>query len=246
MEKLISQLKTLPQWQRLLILVAIPIASIVYAWSMLISPVKEEINNTKAEIEKVKTEINNIKASLNPSIIENLKKEEAALRAELSLKEEELKRLVGELPEEGEISTLLRNIGQVAQKSGLSILNMQVSPPQQATYVLVEEIDRKREDVKRKVVKEAQQEPQQQQQQQQQKNTQQAQQAAPLQSASFMRSELKLTLLGSYGSIKNFIGNLKKEGVISYPASMSLTPQGDKIRVEIIIYLLMKAKGGET
>ncbi|MCS6998863.1 MAG: hypothetical protein NZL86_05660 [Aquificaceae bacterium] len=239
MEKIIAQFKALPQWQRLFLLVIVPLALSVYAWFMLISPAKEEVNKLKVEIETRRAEIKGIRASMNPALIENLKKEKSKLEEELRLKEEERERLVGELPKEGDIGLLLKNIGQVARKSGVVILGMQVSTPQQATYVLLEEGNRK-------VVNEAQpqQQPQQAQQQAQQKAQQAQPQPPPQQGVSLLRSELKLSLVGSYTSTQDFIKNLRREGIVSYPTSMSLMPDGNRLKVEMTIYLLMK--GGET
>lgn len=227
MEKLISQFKALPQWQRFSILIVSPIALTALLWFMQISPVMEEIKKTREEIEKVKIEINNIRASIDHSLIENLKKQEEELKTELNRKEEELKKLVGEIPKEGEIGTLFRNIGRIAKRSGVNIFSMQASPPQAVSYAYIEG-----------VVKEIQQ------QQEQQKQAQQTQQATPLQSVNFMKSELKLSLMGSYVSIENFIVNLEREGILSYPVYLSLKPEGDRVRAEITIHLLMK--GGET
>ncbi|MEN3028038.1 MAG: hypothetical protein ABDH29_02205 [Aquificaceae bacterium] len=232
MEKIIAQFKALPQWQRLILLVVVPLAFSAYAWLMLISPAREEVNRLKGEIETRRGEIKKIRASMDPTLIGNLKKEKAKLEEELRLKEEELKKLVGEIPEEGDIGLLLKNIGQLARKSGVIILGMQVSTPQQSTYVLLEEGGRK-------MVKEAQPQQQPQQAQQQAKT-----QPSPQQGVSLLRSELKLSLSGSYTSTQDFIKNLRREGIVSYPTSLSLTPEGNRLRVEMTIYLLMK--GGET
>lgn len=242
MEKIIAQFRTLPQWQRLFLLAAIPLALSVSIWFMLISPAREEIKKLTGEIETRKTEIKNIRASMNPALIENLKKEEANLRAELQLKEEEQRRLVGEIPEEGEIGLLLRNIGQIAKKSGVVLLSMQISTPQSATYVLVEEGGRKKV-IEAQPQQQAQQQPQQAQQQPQQKPQQAQPQSSP-QGVSFLRSELKISFLGSYSSVRDFINNLRREGIISYPTSLSITPDGNRVKAEITIQLLMK--GGKT
>ncbi|MDW8295186.1 MAG: hypothetical protein RMK21_07560, partial [Aquificaceae bacterium] len=102
------------------------------------------------------------------------------------------------------------------------------------------------EEGNRKVVKEAQpqQQPQQAQQQAQQKAQQAQPQPPPQQGVSLLRSELKLSLVGSYTSTQDFIKNLRREGIVSYPTSMSLMPDGNRLKVEMTIYLLMK--GGET
>lgn len=233
MQKLIEQFKALPTWQRYFLLLGLPLVLVVYLWFMLLSPAMDEVSKLRVDVQNAKTDIERIKASLNPAILENLKKEEEALKEEYANKQAELESLVGEIPTERDVGKLISNLGRIAKKSKLTILNIQVSAPQKATYTMYQEGEKK-------IVRELQQ------QQQTQQAGQQAQQQPaqqPQEGLSFLRSEVKLTLLGSYTSLKTFLDGLRKEGIISYPLSLSLSSEGSNIKAEMVIYILMKEEG---
>lgn len=229
MEKIIAQFKALPTWQKYTLILGLPLILIVYIWLMLISSTNEEVSKLRIDLHNTKSEIDNIRASMNLGIIENLKKEEKRLEEEYLKKERELLSLVGQIPTQKEIGLIIRNIGKIAQKSGLIVINMQISSPQKVNYVLFQ-------DGEKKFVKEIQGGQQSQDQQQQQ----QAQPASQQEGVSFLRSELKVTLLGSYDSLRNFLKSLKSEGITSYPLSLNLTPEGNILKTELVIYILMK------
>jgi Tfp pilus assembly protein PilO len=52
MEKLKAQWSALPQWQKLLILLILPIAIIGYIYAMLITPLREELEKNRKEKEE--------------------------------------------------------------------------------------------------------------------------------------------------------------------------------------------------
>ncbi len=235
MERLLAQLKALPPWQRHVLLLGIPIALILYLWFMLISPAGEEVDRLRGDVNREKTEVERLRASIKPSVLENLRKEEEKLNEEYSRKYTELTALVGEIPTQKDISLVLRSIGKVARSSGVKLLGMQIGTPQQASYQLAEEGGKKL--IKEITVQQGQQGGQQQTQQQTKQQPKQAQQQ---EGVKFLRSELKLSFSGNYKQVSNFINTLKKEGVISYPVSMSLTNEGKELKGELVIYLIMK------
>jgi len=229
MEKIIAQFKALPTWQKYTLILGPPLILIVYIWIMLISSTREEVSKLRIDLQNTKSEIDSIRASMNLGIIENLKKEKKRLEEEYIKKERELLSLVGQIPTQKEIGLIIRNIGKIAQKSGLIVVNMQISSPQKVNYVLFQ-------DGEKKFVKEIQGGQQSQDQQQQQ----QAQPASQQEGVSFLRSELRVTLLGSYDSLRNFLKSLKSEGITSYPLSLNLTPEGNILKTELVIFILMK------
>ncbi len=232
MEKIIAQFKALPTWQKYTLILGLPLILIVYIWLMLISSTSEEVSKLRIDLQNTKSEIDSIRASMNLGIIENLKKEKKRLEEEYIKKERELLSLVGQIPTQKEIGLIIRNIGKIAQKSGLIVINMQISSPQKVNYVLFQ-------DGEKKFVKEIQ-GGQQSQDQQQQQQQQQAQPASQQEGVSFLRSELRVTLLGSYDSLRNFLKSLKLEGITSYPLSLNLTPEGNILKTELVIYIIMK------
>lgn len=236
MENIKAQFKNLPPWQKYFLVLGLPILLSLYIWFILISPVLEETNKLKLEKEQVEKEIENIRNSIRPAILNGLRKEKERLEAEYAQKYAELTSMVGEIPTEKDAAKIIRNIGSIATKSGVVILNLQVSSPQKVSYELVQQGDKK-------LVKEIQQQQQMQQQQRQSQQQKQTQQKQP-QGVSFLRSELKLTLSGPYGSVRKFLERLEKEGIISYPSSLALTPEGkNKVKAEVVLFLIMKEEG---
>ncbi|WPM32741.1 hypothetical protein IAE16_03445 [Hydrogenobacter sp. T-2] len=229
MQKLIEQFKALPPWQKYVLLLGLPSVLIVYTWLMLISPAMDEVSKLRVEADNAKADIQRIRASLNPAVLENLRKEEKALKEEYLRKQAELVSLVGEIPTEKDVGKVIANIGRIAKRSKVTILNMQVSGAQRVSYTVVQEGERK-------VVKEL----QQQQQQAQQQPGQQAQQKQPKESITLLRTEVRITLLGDYNSVRAFLDNMRREGIVSYPASLSLNAEGNKLRAELVINILMK------
>lgn len=243
MENIKAQFKNLPTWQKYILVLGLPALLSFYIWFMLISPLSEEIDKLKLEKERVEKEIESIKVSLRPALLNSLRKEKERLEQEYEQKYAELTSMVGEIPTEKDSAMVIRNVGSIAMKSGVVLLNLQVSSPQKVIYELVQEGEEK-------LVKEVQQQQQQQQQrtqQQQPQQRQQTQQQAQQQQqkgVSFLRSELKLTLSGPYTAVRRFLENLAKEGVISYPSSLTLTPEGgNKVKAEVVLFLIMKEEG---
>ena len=229
MQKLIEQFRALPPWQRYVLLLGLPIFLIVYIWLMLLSPAMDEVSRLKVEVDNAKADIQRTRASLNPAVLENLRKEEKALEEEYLRKQAELVSLVGEIPTEKDVGKVIANIGRIAKRSKVTILNMQVSEAQRVSYTVVQEGERK-------VVKEL----QQQQQQTEQQAHQQAQKQQPQEGVSLLKAELKMTLLGDYNSVRAFLDSMRREGIISYPVSLSLNSEGNRLRAEFVINILMK------
>ena len=225
MQKLIEQFRALPPWQRYVLLLGLPIFLIVYIWLMLLSPAMDEVSRLKVEVDNAKADIQRTRASLNPAVLENLRKEEKALEEEYLRKQAELVSLVGEIPTEKDVGKVIANIGRIAKRSKVTILNMQVSEAQRVSYTVVQEGERK-------VVKELQ--------QQQQQTEQQAQKQQPQEGVSLLKAELKMTLLGDYNSVRAFLDSMRREGIISYPVSLSLNSEGNRLRAEFVINILMK------
>ncbi|MFN3976445.1 MAG: hypothetical protein ACK4LT_05210 [Aquificaceae bacterium] len=227
MENIKAQLRNLPPWQKYVLVLGLPILLLLYIWFILVSPTLEEINKLKLEKEKVEKEVENIRNSIRPAVLNSLREEKEKLELEYTQKYAELTSMVGEIPTEKDAAKIIRNIGSIATKSGVVILNLQLSSPQKVSYELVQEGDKK-------FVKEI---------QQQQEQPQVQQQQRP-QGVSFLRSELRLILSGPYGSVRRFLERLEREGVISYPSSLSLAPEDkNRVRAEVVLFLIMKEEG---
>lgn len=218
----------LPSWQRIVILFVFPLALLVYVWLLLLSPTLEEVKKLTDEIDRVRAEVQNIQRSMNPKIIENLKNKEEATKKLLEEKEKELTAIVGNIPGEKDIGMILRQVGVLARESGLTIINVQMGPRQEVLYTLETSGNEK-------FVKEVQ--------EQQQK---QKQEAKKVEGVKYLRSELKMALLGKYENFKKFMEYMAEGGLISYPSSINLTQaEGGKLKGDISLYLLLSKEGNQ-
>ncbi len=225
MERLIAQFKALPLWQRAFLIAVLPLILSIYVYMMLLSPALDERDKLKKDVEGVKVDIERIKSSINPKLIESLKKQQEELEREYIRKSAELKNLVGEIPTEKEIGKVIKDVGRIAQKSRVIILSMQISNPEKVQYYMEGEKNLV------KVYK-----PQQTQAQQQAQQT-------PSQVITLLKSDVRLSILGDYISIKNFLEALKEEGIVSYPVEINLYSDGHRIKVDLTLHTLFNEEG---
>ncbi|MCX8075698.1 MAG: type 4a pilus biogenesis protein PilO [Aquificaceae bacterium] len=238
MERLVSQFRSLPQWQRYAVLLFMPIVLVLYIWFMMISLSLDEKQRLEQDIQRLKEDIKTTKNVMDIRVIDRIVSEEKNLKKEYAIKYEELKKLVGEIPSEKDMDKVLRSIGSIAKRSGVVITGMQLGTPEKVEFHLVEEGGKR-------IVKEVQKlgegqggnQPKAQQQAQQ---TAKQQPQPKLEVAVFIKSELKLSLLGTYQGVKSFLKGIEKEGVVSYPHEMSVTVEDDRLKINMSIYLLMK------
>jgi hypothetical protein len=216
MRRAIERLRELPPYQRFIILLLIPLILIIYVYFMLFSPVLSEVRNLRSNIERTRSDIENIKASLNPAVLENLKKQEKELREEYLRKEEELITTVGLIPTERDVGLVVRNIGRLATKSELMVLSMHLTEAQKARYFIVQ-----KDEGKSIVIEKPMQEPQQQNQQPQQ--TQKVQAEKEEEGVTLTKRDLLLLVYSrNEAGIKKFLESLRKEGIVSYPLSLDI------------------------
>ncbi|MFN7065365.1 MAG: hypothetical protein ACK4OF_04380 [Aquificaceae bacterium] len=220
MEKLIAQLKALPYWQRVFLIAVLPLILSIYVYMMLLSSAIDERDKLRKDIETTKGDIERIRTSLDPKVVESLRRQQEELEQEYLRKSEEVKNLVGEIPTEKDIGKVLRNIGNIAKKTRVVILSMQIPSPEKVQYYIEGE---------KKLVKVH--------------TPQQTTQASP-QGITLLKSDLRLTILGDYRSIRSFLETLRKEGIISYPVEINLAGDGNGIRTDLTIHLLFKEEFG--
>jgi Tfp pilus assembly protein PilO len=223
-----QKINELPQWQRVFVLVGLPIALVVFLYFLLLQPAKEEMGKLKDQKEKTQSEIETLQRSTNSRFLENLKKKEEETRRLLEEKEKELSAMVGTIPTKKDVSVVLKNIGLLAKRSGLTITNVQIQPGQETLYVLQSAGNEK-------FVKELQ--PQPQQAQQQQKKQQQQKQEG----VKYIKQSIKVSFTGTYPAVEKFMEGMSKGGVISYPSSIQISQaEAGKLRGELDVFVLIK------
>lgn len=206
MEKLKAQWSALPQWQKLFILLILPIVIIGYTYAMLITPLREELEKNRKEKEGLATRISELKRLTDPKALEPLRKQRDDLKAQLEVKRQELELVVGEIPSTKDAGTIYKKLGAIASKSGVRLLSVSLAKPNEVGYTLGKTPEGK---AVVKIVRE-----QTQQQGQQEQKPQQ-----PSDVVKHPTAELKISFVGSYANIVNFLKSLERGGFVSYPSA---------------------------
>lgn len=242
MEKLKAQWAALPQWQKLFILLILPIVIIGYIYAMLITPLREDLEKSRKEQEELTTRIAELKRLTNPKALESLRKQRDDLKAQLEVKKQELELVVGEIPSTKDVSSIYKKLGAIASKSGVRILSINLAKPNEVNYTL-EKTPEGRAVVK--IVKEQSQPQGQQQQQksQQQKSQQKAQEQKqqPSNVIKHLTAELKISFVGSYANVVNFLKSLEKGSFASYPSAFKVERvENGMLKGDLTILVIMK------
>ena len=234
MEKLKAQWSALPQWQKLLILLILPIVIMGYIYAMLITPLREELEKNRKEKEGLTTRIAELKRLTDPKALEPLRKQRDDLTTQLEAKKQELELVVGEIPSTKDVGTIYKKLGAIASKSGVRLLSVSLAKPNEVGYTLEKTPEGKA------LVKIAKEQTQQQGQQQQQKPQEQKPQQ-PSYVVKHPTAELKISFVGSYANIVNFLRSLEKGGFVSYPSAFRVD-RGEKgmLKGDLTILIIMK------
>jgi hypothetical protein len=234
MEKLKAQWSALPQWQRLFILLILPIVIMGYIYAMLITPLREELEKNRKEKEELTTRIAELKRLTDPKALEPLRKQRDDLTTQLEVKKQELELVVGEIPSTKDAGTIYKKLGVIARKSGVILLSVNLAKPNEVNYTLEKTPEGK---VLVKIVKE-------QTQQQGQQQRQKPQEQKPQQPSDVVRhltAELKISFVGSYANVVNFLKSLEKGGLVSYPSAFKVDRfEKGMLKGDLTILIIMK------
>jgi Tfp pilus assembly protein PilO len=234
MEKLKAQWSALPQWQKLLILLILPIVIMGYIYAMLITPLREELEKNRKEKEELTTRIAELKRLTDPKALEPLRKQRDDLTTQLEAKKQELELVVGEIPSTKDAGTIYKKLGAIASKSGVRLLSISLAKPNEVGYAMEKTPEGKA------LVKIVREQTQQQGQQQQQKPQGQKPQQ-PSYVVKHPTAELKISFVGSYANIVNFLRSLEKGGFVSYPSAFRVDRfEKGMLKGDLTILIIMK------
>jgi hypothetical protein len=242
MEKLKAQWSALPQWQKLIILLVLPIAIIGYTYVMLINPLIENLEKSKKEKEELTRSIEELKRLANPKALEPLRKQRDELKAQLEVKKQELELVVGEIPSTKDTGTIYKKFGAIASESGVRILSINLAQPNEVGYTLEKTPEGRAvvKIVREQTQQQGQQQQQKPQEQKQQQNTQEQKQL-PSDVVKHPTAELKISFVGSYANVVNFLRSLERGGFVSYPSAFSVDRSGNgMLKVDLTILIIMK------
>uniref|UniRef100_A0A7C5SXE0 Pilus assembly protein PilO n=1 Tax=Thermocrinis ruber TaxID=75906 RepID=A0A7C5SXE0_9AQUI len=242
MEKLKAQWAALPQWQKLFILLILPIVIIGYIYAMLITSLREDLEKSRKEKEELTRRIAELKRLTEPKALEPLRKQRDDLKAQLEVKKQELELVVGEMPSTKDVSSIYKELGAIASKSGVRILSISLAKPNEVGYTLEKTPEG------RAVVKIVKEQPQQQGQQQQQKpqeqKSQQKAQEQKQQTSNVVKhptAELKISFVGGYTNVVNFLKSLENGGFVSYPSAFKVERvEKGMLKGDLTILVIMK------
>jgi hypothetical protein len=228
MEKLKAQWSALPQWQKLFILLILPIVIIGYTYAMFITPLRKDLEKNRKDKEELDRRIAELKRLTDPKALEPLRKQRDDLKAQLEVKRQELELVVGEIPSTKDVGTIYKKLGAIASKSGVRLLSVSLAKPNEVGYTLEKTPEGK---AVIKIVKE-----QTQQQGQQQQKPQQ-----PSDVVKHPTAELKISFVGSYANILNFLKSLERGGFVSYPSTFRVDRfEKGMLKGDLTILIIMK------
>jgi len=201
---------------------------------MLITPLREELEKSRKEKEGLATRIAELKRLTDPKALEPLRRQRDDLKAQLEVKKQELELVVGEIPSTKDVGTIYKKLGAIASKSGVRLLSVSLANPNEVSYTLEKTPEGKA------VVKIVKEQTQQQGQQQQQKPQEQKQQQ-PSDVVKHPTAELKISFVGSYANIVNFLKSLERGGFVSYPSTFKVERvEKGMLKGDLTILIIMK------
>jgi len=228
MEKLKAQWSALPQWQKLLILLILPIVIMGYIYAMLVTPLREELEKSRKDKEELYRRIAELKRLTDPQALEPLRRQRDDLKAQLEVKKQELELVVGEIPSTKDAGTIYKKLGAIASKSGVRLLSVSLANPNEVGYTLEKTPEGKA------VVKIVKEQPQQQGQQEQRLQQ-------PSDVVKHPTAELKVSFVGSYANVVNFLRSLEKGGFVSYPSAFKVERvEKGMLKGDLTILIIMK------
>lgn len=228
MEKLKAQWSALPQWQKLLILLILPIVIMGYIYAMLVTPLREELEKSRKDKEELYRRIAELKRLTDPQALEPLRRQRDDLKAQLEVKKQELELVVGEIPSTKDAGTIYKKLGAIASKSGVRLLSVSLANPNEVGYTLEKTPEGKA------VVKIVKEQPQQQGQQEQRLQQ-------PSDVVKHPTAELKISFVGSYANVVNFLRSLEKGGFVSYPSAFKVERvEKGMLKGDLTILIIMK------
>jgi len=191
-------------------------------------PFEGRVEKNRKEKEELITRITELKRLTDPKALEPLRKQRDDLTTQLEVKKQELELVVGEIPSTKDVGTIYKKLGAIASKSGVRLLSVSLAKPNEVGYTL-EKTPEGRAVVK--IVRE-----QTQQQGQQEQKPQQ-----PSDVVKHPTAELKISFVGSYANIVNFLKSLEKGGFVSYPSAFRVDRfEKGMLKGDLTILIIMK------
>ena len=216
MADLREQWEATPLWQKIVLVFAFPTIVAGAIWFYIIKPDLERKEKLLEEKKNIKMEIQNYRNLLKPQVLKNLEKKISQLEERLEEKKKELEKVVGTIPTVKDLDRIFGKINSLAFESGVIIGKVKLSDPIERRFTLSEKNGRK-------VVQEVKAQPAPQVQRGRRGVRTQKVTGTPLTVIT-----VELRVLGTTEKISRFLESLYREGIVSYPKSLSIKPDRER------------------
>ncbi len=236
LDKVRAQWNATPLWQRLILVVILPLIVAGAVWFYVIQPDMEKKDRLVKQRAQLQQEIDRYKKLIRPGVLEGLQKQLEELKLREAEKKKELERVVGKIPTVEEVEKIFGEINTIASARNLVITRIALSQPKTTSFLLVEKEGKK---LVKPVAAEQKQvrgrrpprkKPAPRQQQPQQKGV----------PVTTMR--VTMNLEGKSASINRFLRDIHRRGLVSYPVSLRINPSAGEgvVSAEVAIEVILQ------
>lgn len=219
-----------PLWQRVLIVLILPMVIIGAVWFYVIKPDMETRNRLLSQRTQLKQDIERYKKMIKPKVLDTLRKQLEELNKEEERKRMELEKIVGEIPTYEEIERVFGEINSIALSKNLIITKLSLSQPKTQNLQLVEKEGKKLV----KVVTQAQ--PQRGQRGRRTPSKRQQVQGVPV-----TTMEMSMSLEGRAQDVYEFLEAIHTRGFVSYPKSVRIKPAKEgTVGADVVIDVILQ------
>jgi len=218
LDRLKAQWSATPVWQRLILVILLPLVVAGAIWFYVIKPDMERRDRLVRERTQLVQEIAKYKQLIKPQVLESLQKQLESLKVKEEEKRKELERVVGKIPTVEEVERIFGEINTIASARGLVITKIALSQPRTVNLQLMEKEGRKfvRQVATPKRKPTGRRPPR----RQPQKKTREPQQRG----VPVTTMRVTLNLEGKSSSVYSFLKDVQRRGLVSYPVSLKISP----------------------
>jgi len=234
LDRIKAQWAATPLWQRLILVILLPLVIAGAIWFYIIKPDIEKRDRLRGERAQLQREIERYRQLIKPQVLERLQKQLGTLRAKEEEKKRELERVVGRIPTVEEVEKIFGEINTIAGYRDLVIVRIALSQPKTLNLQLVEKDGRK-------FVKPVTVEQRKVRGRKPRKAPQQKKQPQP-KGVPVTTMRVTMNLEGKSSSIRDFLKDLQRRGLVSYPVSLKMKPSrnGGVVSADVVIDVILQ------
>ncbi len=234
LDKVKAQWEATPLWQRLVLVILFPLVVAGAIWFYVIKPSVETKERLIKEKKQLSQEIAKYRRMIKPQVLESMKKQLEALKAEEEKKKKELERVVGKIPTVEELEKVFGEINFLASLQNLVITKISLSQPRTLNLTLVEKEGKK---IVQPVITQQPQQIRRRGKPPPKKTKKPPQKGVPVTTV-----RVNMNLEGSSIGVYRFLKSIQERGLVSYPVSVSVKPlrEGGVVSAEVVIDVILQ------